>query len=669
MFARFGDTTLRFCKIHPQFRRRGEHQEQVSVVEDSTFLGNGFVDTEDRFRWRGRRRHPAQPDLCLRGPNSDGIDVGEGCADLLVAENRIYNNSDKGVSVGQGSAITLYRNLIVGCDLGIGIKDTGSTAAIDQNTFVGNRVAVAVYEKNLGAGGGSAAITNTLFSRSKDADVTADSLSSATVSYSLSDTLPLAGAGNFVAAPAFADPGAYDFSLQPGSPAIDAGDPAHALDGDGSRADIGAYYAYDPADYPFQVPNVVVINEVLAHSSDLAPDWIELYNSSANPVDVGGWFVSDSGSDLEKYRIADGTTIAGHGYLVLYEDQHFGASSADPGALTPFALSENGETVYLHAPGDGLVLGYDEEETFGPSATDVTVGRYFKASTNTFNFVAMAQPTPGAANSLPLVGPIVISEIMYHPDNGDAEYLELTNISGAAVTLYDELKAEPWRFTDGIDFAFPTAQPVSLLPGERLILTRNLAAFQSQFAAPAGTQILQGTGGGLSNSGEKLELSSPGDVDGSGARQFIRVDRVNYEDAAPWPAEADGGGYALTRIDNAAYGNDPANWIAALPAPGETDPEPAGFDAWALDHQLPEGESGEADNPDGDSMTNFEEYARGTDPMIVDLPPSPLITVAADGTATVRFAIAQREDLAFAIQASDSMLPGSWTDQAARSIR
>jgi hypothetical protein len=36
----------------------------------------------------------------------------------------------------------------------------------------------------------------------------------------------------------------------------------------------------------------------------------------------------------------------------------------------------------------------------------------------------------------------------------------------------------------------------------------------------------------------------------------------------PWPLQADGYGGSLTRIDPAAYGNDPANWQAATPTPG-----------------------------------------------------------------------------------------------------
>jgi hypothetical protein len=53
-------------------------------------------------------------------------------------------------------------------------------------------------------------------------------------------------------------------------------------------------------------PGAVVINELLAHSHADATDWIELYNTTAVPVDIGGWFLSDSDDDPFRFEIAGG---------------------------------------------------------------------------------------------------------------------------------------------------------------------------------------------------------------------------------------------------------------------------------------------------------------------------------------------------------------------------
>jgi hypothetical protein len=59
-------------------------------------------------------------------------------------------------------------------------------------------------------------------------------------------------------------------------------------------------------------------------------------------------------------------------------------------------------------------------------------------------------------------------------------------------------------------------------------------------------------------------------VDQSGARHYIRIDMVNYDNEAPWPLEPDGGGASLRRVVANHYGNDPNNWtFANPPTPGQ----------------------------------------------------------------------------------------------------
>ena len=58
----------------------------------------------------------------------------------------------------------------------------------------------------------------------------------------------------------------------------------------------------------------VVINEVLTHTDPPLEDAIELANLTAVPVNIGGWYLSDSQSQLQKFRIPDGTVIPAGGF-------------------------------------------------------------------------------------------------------------------------------------------------------------------------------------------------------------------------------------------------------------------------------------------------------------------------------------------------------------------
>ncbi|MHC4325964.1 MAG: lamin tail domain-containing protein, partial [Planctomycetota bacterium] len=231
-----------------------------------------------------------------------------------------------------------------------------------------------------------------------------------------------------------------------------------------------------------------------------------------------------------------------------------------------------------HSGSGGALTGYNNQEKFDASKAGTAFGRHLK-STGTYNFVAMSVNTPGSANAYPRVGPIVINEFMYNPESGDQdqEYIELFNISDVTVILSEidnKLTEVPWRFVDsaGISFDFPLG--TMMAAGEYLLLVKDRDAFDSAYTnVPAGVQIFEWGSGRLDNSGEKIQLSIPGDeIDGT--RIYIRTDRVNYSDGShtfgqdPWPIDPDGYGKSLTRKVSADYGNDPDNWIAADPSPG-----------------------------------------------------------------------------------------------------
>jgi concanavalin A-like lectin/glucanase superfamily protein/CotH protein/lamin tail-like protein/chitobiase/beta-hexosaminidase-like protein/Fn3 domain-containing protein len=350
---------------------------------------------------------------------------------------------------------------------------------------------------------------------------------------------------------------------------------------DGWRAGFanGGSPGWDDSDFVLPA-GAILVNELLAHSDTEPSDWVEFYNTSESPINIGGWFISDNDTDLMKYEIEENSILPPHGYAVFYADPNFGPGSVDPGSHTGFALSENGEKVYLTSGSGGALTGvYSTERRFYASEADVAFGHYVK-STGT-DFVAMSSNTPGVANTYPKVGPVVMNEIAYNPDSdGDAEFVEFLNVSGDSVTLYDSVKSAQWRFVDdweddtpGLEYFFPEgSSAITLDPNEYFLLVKNEAAFETVFLGgnDIGTLGVQwdvwGDDGGLNNGGEQPELQKPGDLVGL-ERQYIRVDRVKYSDGShpvgddPWPTEPDDSDtYTLQRRVATDYGNDVINW-------------------------------------------------------------------------------------------------------------
>jgi len=338
----------------------------------------------------------------FQGANSDGIDLGENCENVSLFGNKIYHSSDKGISVGQCSNISIERNLIVGCVLGIALKDSAS-ATIRNNTLVNNEQGIACYEKNLGAGGGHAESYNNIFYANSLADISADQFSTATSHYSLSERRVLVGPGNIVADPQFVNSTSYDFSLLPGSPAIDAGDPSFPLDEDGSPIDMGAYYVFDENDYPFEIPGQewrqLLINEFLADNNSINPDeagefddWLEIHNPTEITLDLSGFHLTDNPDNLDKWQIPDGAALISPGeYLLVWCDEDGGQGPLH----SNFKLSASGEFLALVAE-DGVSI--IDSLSFGAQAEDVSMGR----RPDEISAWVMMTPSPGTMNHGPL---------------------------------------------------------------------------------------------------------------------------------------------------------------------------------------------------------------------------------------------------------------------------
>ena len=319
----------------------------------------------------------------------------------------------------------------------------------------------------------------------------------------------------------------------------------------------------------------VLVNEVLTHTVPPLADAIELYNPTATDANIGGWFISDDFSNPKKFRVPNGKIVPAGGYLVFNETDF----NPPPGTPPSFSFSAKGDEAYIFS-GDGTHLtGYLHGYQFGAAESGVPFGRYH-TSTGAVHFVAMSSRTLSATNALPKVGPVVISEIMYHPvdlagavDNSQDEYVELHNFSNQDVPLFDPLaRTNTWRLRGGVEFDFPTN--VTLKASNYLVVVSFdvadaglLAAFRGTYGLGADALIHGPYRGKLDNSHDSVALYRPDQAE-TGEAPYVLIDRVEYSDSPPWTIAADGFGPALQRLRMTEYGNDLINWTAVAPNPG-----------------------------------------------------------------------------------------------------
>jgi len=150
-----------------------------------------------------------------------------------------------------------------------------------------------------------------------------------------------------------------------------------------------------------------------------------------------------------------------------------------PGVPPSYNLSAAGDEAYLFsADAAGQLTGYCQGYHYGAALNGVSFGRHV-TSTGKEHFVAQAARSLGQTNGLPRVGPVVISEVHYHPsdvfannaywDNQEDEFIELCNVSGITVNLFDsEARTNTWRLRDAVDYTFPTNRTMN--PGTRLLV-------------------------------------------------------------------------------------------------------------------------------------------------------------------------------------------------------
>ena len=201
---------------------------------------------------------------------------------------------------------------------------------------------------------------------------------------------------------------------------------------------------------PVEVPDALFINEFMANNDAAVegpdggyPDWIELYNGGADPVDLSGMYLTDDLSNPDAWQFPEGTVIDAGDFLVVWAD-----NDPEKGPLhTSFSLNAASDAIGLFAS-DGLTE--IDSIVFETQLKDISYGRM---PNGTANWTSL-KPTPGSQNEEgePNNGPsapvdtvpecLVINEFMADngatlagPDGSNPDWIELYNGGNESVDL------------------------------------------------------------------------------------------------------------------------------------------------------------------------------------------------------------------------------------------
>lgn len=332
-----------------------------------------------------------------------------------------------------------------------------------------------------------------------------------------------------------------------------------------------------------QEPVGVVINEVLSQTNSPGDksDSIELLNTTASPIDISGWYLSDSSNNFLKYMIPNGTLL-GAGQYIVFDENDFNPTPLNP-SPNDFALSgTSGDDVWLVDPNGEAKLVFVDDVHFRASSDREALGRVPDGSGR---LAPLEFVTLGGANSDARVGSVVISEVNYHPDEptavdlalepslkiNDLEFIEIYNRTAQSVDLTD------WRLRGEVDYDFVAGTTlsanhvltvVSFNPSSAENANR-AAAFRLHYGIDSNVILVGGYQSQLNDGSARITLERAliPPVENPTLVAHGLEDEVVYDDQAPWPMSQPGEN-SIHRELAASYGNDATNWSADSATPG-----------------------------------------------------------------------------------------------------
>lgn len=318
-----------------------------------------------------------------------------------------------------------------------------------------------------------------------------------------------------------------------------------------------SWHNMDQSD-PIRINEVLIDNQfdLIDHDGD-RPDWVELYNASASPVSLLGYYLSDSADNPSKWALPDITLGAGEYTVILLSGKDV-VSDSEVHASFKLSLSDAGIFLFNYngMRKDGIAF----PEQLNPN---VSIGR-----AEDEGILYYAKPTPGEKNTTAGFADqmgvggfnpssVYISEVsaVAAPRSGEMDWVELHNPTAEAISLAG------WHLSDsGNDLNKHDLSALSI-PAGGYIAINCTSKINKDWANPAPFSI--------SPSGETLYLTN-GE---GGIVDFFETGALRYGVTSGRSAGSAGGERVFFTAATKGTRNSDASFNAYSPVPVISDTE------------------------------------------------------------------------------------------------
>ncbi len=197
---------------------------------------------------------------------------------------------------------------------------------------------------------------------------------------------------------------------------------------EGETLNITAYYTELSAEekseqsiYPLKINEISAANSIYINDYNKKNDWVEIYNTTDEDIDIEGWYLSDNENKPTKYQITKdnssaSTIVPAHGFLLIWCDKLDPISQLH----STFKLAAEGGSVLLSPPDQSWtdILRYPAHNG------DMTVGRYPNGSEDVF---VMNIPTINKSNIHTTYSEVASQEKPEDPSTGIGSVLVNSN--------------------------------------------------------------------------------------------------------------------------------------------------------------------------------------------------------------------------------------------------